>query len=123
MGWRESDFFKTSSLVKFLSRDLRILAGGIKTVAYIPENDQRSRGALGDGCEEIVMAPDAEIGDAGIDEKDISPSWPAVMRRSPKAEEHIPLAVALGMLDRDLKVLKVTTDTGTDYVLSDGLEN
>src|SRR5436190_14068171 len=72
-GGAGSDFFKTSSLAKFLSRDLRDLAGGIKTVAYIPKTIKGHAVLLAMACEEIVMAPDAEIGDAGIDEKDIGP--------------------------------------------------
>ena len=98
------------------------MAGGIKTVAYIPKTIKGHAVLVAMACEEIVMAPDAEIGDAGIDEQVISPFMRSGYAEVAESRRTIPLAIALGMLDRELKVLKVTTDTGTDYVLSDALE-
>ena len=73
-------------------------------------------------CEEIIMAPDAEIGDAGIDETTIAPATRSAYKEIANAHKNIPAPVALGMLDKNLKVLKVTTEAGTEYVLSTGLD-
>jgi membrane-bound serine protease (ClpP class) len=121
-GGAGSDFFRASSLAKFLSRDLRDLANGIKTVAYIPKTIKGHAVLVAMACEEIVMAPDAEIGDAGIDENVISPFVRSGYKEVADSRSTIPLAIALAMLDRGLKVLKVTTEVGTEYVLEDGLE-
>ena len=121
-GGAGSDFFRASNLADFLSRRLRDFSNDIKTVAYIPKSIKGHAVLVAMACEEIVMAPDAEIGDAGIDEKAISPFVRSAYAEVAENRRTIPLAIALGMLDRDLKVFKATTDTGTDYVLSDGLE-
>ncbi len=121
-GGAGSDFFRASSLAKFLSRDLRDLASRVKTVAYIPKTIKGHAVLVAMACEEIVMAPDAEIGDAGIDEAVISPFVRSGYKEVADSRSTIPVAIALGMLDRNLKVLKVTTEVGTEYVLEDDLE-
>ena len=57
-------------------------------------------------CEEIVMAPDAEIGDAGIDEpaqEAIDPTVRSGYSQIADRRRTIPTAVAIGMLDRQSK--------------------
>ncbi len=113
-----SKFSRAMDLAKYLtSSDM----ARVKTVAYIPKTIKGHAVLVAMACEEIVMAPDAEIGDAGIDEQVIGPTIRSGYKEISDARSTIPSAIALGMLDRDLKVLKVTTEVGTEYVLEDGL--
>ena len=43
---------------------------GVKTVAYIPQTIKGHGVLVALACEEIVMNPEAELGEAGVDEKD-----------------------------------------------------
>ncbi len=117
---RGSDFSRALSLAKFiaLSRDM----SNVKTVAYIPKTIEGHAVLVAMACEEIVMAPDAEIGNAGIDEQTISPTTRAGYKEIAEARKNIPPAVALGMLDKNVKVLKVTTEQGTDFILTGELD-
>jgi membrane-bound ClpP family serine protease len=117
---RGSDFHSASRLAEHLvSKEL----SHIKTVAYIP-NTIRGHAVLAAlACREIVMAPNAEIGEAGIDEPEMIPlrkekySWIA------GAVLTVPPAVALKMLDKSLDVRKVVHELGADYVLADKVED
>ena len=68
------------------------------------------------------MAPAAEIGEAGIDETTIDPPTRDAYKQIADAHKVIPAAVALGMLDKDLKVLKVVTGTDTEFILSSEMD-
>ncbi len=115
-----SDFFRSMSLARFLSsRDL----AGVKTVAYLPKTVKGHGVLVPMACEEIVMAPDAELGEAGIDEQTIGPTIRSGYKEIADARRTIPPAVALAMLDKDLTALKVTTEVGTEYVLADELDD
>jgi membrane-bound serine protease (ClpP class) len=76
-------------------------------------------------CEEIIMAPDATIGEAGIDEPAEEPIGRTV--RSGYSEianvrRTIPAEVALGMLDKNVEVLKVDTELSREFVLRSELD-
>jgi len=117
-----SDYTRALSLARFLaSPEL----SGVKTVAYLPGPIRGHAVLVAMACEEIVMAPDAEIGDAGADEPADAPidvtvrsgySQIASRRRT------IPPEIALGMLDKDLEVLRAETEVSTEYVLKEDLE-
>jgi membrane-bound serine protease (ClpP class) len=97
----------------------------VKTVAYIPRTIKGHGVLVALACEEIVMAPEAEIGEAGIDEKDgrqIEPSVTSAYQQIAEFKRTVPQAIALGMLDRRLEVLKVETEESTEFVLRDELE-
>jgi membrane-bound serine protease (ClpP class) len=117
-GGRGSTFGNSLELAKFIARDLT----GFKTVAYIPRTIKGHAVLVAMACQEIVMAPDAEIGDAGIDEKIIDPTTRSGYMEIADAHKTIPPAIALGMLDKNVKVLKVVTDVATEFVLSSELE-
>ncbi len=118
-GGAGSDFFRAMSLARFLSsRDM----AGVKTVAYLPKTVKGHGVLVAMACEEIVMAPDAELGEAGIDEQTIGPTVRSGYKEIADARRTIPAAVALAMLDRDVQALKVTTEVGTEYVLADELD-
>ncbi len=118
-GGAGSDFSRAWSLAKFLSQDLHNIAPTVKTVAYIPKSIKGHAVLVALACEEIVMAPDAEMGDAGCDETVLSPFVRSGYKEIAEARRTIPANVALAMLDRDLKVYKVVTEVGTEYALED----
>ncbi len=112
-----TEFGRALDLARYLSsRDL----SAIKTVAFIPQTIKGHGVLVALACEEIVMAPDAEIGDAGIDEPAHEPIDPTVRSGYSQIADRrrtIPTAVAIGMLDRQVEVLKVETESSTEFVL------
>lgn len=115
-----SEFERCLSLARYLSSDrLR----NTRTIAYLP-NDVVGHAVLAAlACEELIMSPDATLGDAGRGETHID----AVMRRgyreTAERRRTIPVAVALGMLDASLAVYRVETTDGVSYVLQEELES
>jgi membrane-bound ClpP family serine protease len=117
-----TDFTRALSVADFLTR--RELAA-VKTVAYVPRTIKGHGVLVALACEEIVMHPDAEIGDAGIDEdasRGIDPKVVSSYQQIAAARRTVPEAIALGMLDRRLEVLKVETDQSTEFILRQDLE-
>ncbi len=115
-----SDFGRSLELARFIATGHEL--SGVKTVAYIPKTIKGHAVLVALACEEIVMAPTAQIGEAGIDESTIGPTIRAGYTEIANARKTVPLPIALGMLDKELKVLKVTTDLGTDFCLSTDLD-
>ena len=113
-----TDFERATSLARYLtSSEL----SSVKTVAYIPRSIKGHGVLLALACEEIVMAPEAEIGEAGVDEDDrraVDPLVVSTYQQITAARKTVPEAIALGMLDRRAEVLKVETDQGTDFVFA-----
>jgi membrane-bound ClpP family serine protease len=71
------------------------------------------------------MSPDAEIGEAGIDEDSKRQIKPNILRMYQQTAEYrkpVPTAIAIGMLDPSVEVLKVETDEATEYILKDQLD-
>ncbi|HZZ74011.1 MAG TPA: NfeD family protein [Pirellulales bacterium] len=121
---RGTDYGKARDLARFLSsREL----DGIRTVAYIPHTIKGHGVLLALACQSLVMAPDAEIGDAGIDEESIGPEIRSGYSEIAARHNTIPPAVALGMLDKNLTVYKIViggvNGGGTKFVLEDELKN
>jgi membrane-bound ClpP family serine protease len=119
-GGRGSEFGRAMELAKFISSSPEL--NGVKTVAYVPHTVKGHAVLAIMACEEIIMAPDAEIGDAGIDETNIGPTIRSGYKEIAEARKTIPTAIALGMLDKDLRVLKVVTELGTEFVLASDLD-
>jgi membrane-bound serine protease (ClpP class) len=97
----------------------------VKTVAYIPRTIKGHGVLVALACEEIVMNPEAEIGEAGADEGDrreAESGIVSVYQQIAAARRTVPEAIALGMLDRSQEVLKVETDQGTEFVLRGDLD-
>ncbi|HEY2149039.1 MAG TPA: NfeD family protein [Pirellulales bacterium] len=117
-GGRGSTFGNSLELAKFIARDL----SRFKTVAYIPRTIKGHAVLVAMACDEIVMAPDAEIGDAGIDETTIDPTTRSGYLEIAAAHKSVAPALALGMLDKNVKVLKVVTDQATEFVLPSELD-
>jgi membrane-bound ClpP family serine protease len=114
-----SDFHSASRLAEFLiSAELK----HVKTVAYIPQTIRGHAVLVALACNEIIMAPSAEIGDAGIDEPGMIPIRKETYDRIARATLTVPPAVALKMLDKGLDVRKVVHAQGVDYVLADKVD-
>jgi membrane-bound ClpP family serine protease len=117
-----SDFERALSLARFLMSDE---LAGIKTVAYIPRTIKGHAVLVAMACEEIVMAPKADIGEAGIDEdpaRRVEPGIVGWYEQIAEGKRTVPKAIAVGMLDREVEVLQVETEEGTHFVLSDELD-
>ncbi len=117
-----TEFERASALARFLTRPEM---AAVKTVAYIPQTIKGHGVLVALACEEIVMAPGAEIGDAGIDEDsrmrvgdDIVSAYQVIARK----RLTVPEAIVLGMLEPRYEALKVETDQGTEFVLRDELD-
>jgi membrane-bound ClpP family serine protease len=117
-----TDFERALSLARYLrSQEL----ASVKTVAYIPQTIKGHGVLVALACEEIVMDPEAELGEAGLDEKSkqaIDPAIVSAYQQIAAARRNVPEAIALGMLDPRLEVLKVETDKGVEFVLRSDLD-
>jgi membrane-bound serine protease (ClpP class) len=112
-----SQFETVLSLARFLtSRDM----AEVKTVAWIPRSI-RGHGVLAAiACEEIVMAADAEIGEAGVDEVQhaaVSRTVVEAYREIADAKRTLPVALAESMVDPAAEVLQVESDEGIRFLL------
>jgi membrane-bound ClpP family serine protease len=118
-----TDFTRALKLASYLTRPEM---SDVKTVAYIPRTIKGHAVLVALACEQLVMAPDAELGDATIDEdssRAIDPKTVSAYRDIVAGKKRtVPLAIALGMVDRSLEVLKVETDQGIEFALRDELE-
>jgi len=115
---RGSEFGASSDLARFLtSGEL----SGARTVAYISQSLQGHAVLVALACDEIIMAPEAEIGSAGVDEQVIEPDMRSTYRLIAEKRRTFPADVALALLDPALELLEVKTDLGTEYVRSDRL--
>lgn len=116
---RGSDFGAAHDLASFISSEE---LAGVQTVAYLPRSIEGHAVLPVIACREIIMAPDAAIGVAGADEKTINPTQRIAYTEIAGRRRTIPAALALGMLDQGLEILRVKTDVGNEYVTPDGLE-
>ena len=117
-----TDFERAFSLARYLTSDE---LAGIKTVAFIPRTIKGHGVLVALACEEIAMAPTAELGEAGIDEDPTRPIEPAVIeayRQIARARRTAPEAVAIGLVDRNTEVLEVETESSIEYVEREDLE-
>lgn len=116
---RGSEFGASTDLARFLtSKEV----AGAQTVAYVPSSIQGHAVLVVLACDDIVMAPDAEIGSAGIDEQVIEPDMRSTYRVIADRRRNFPADVALALLDPALEVLEVKTDLGTEYVSPERLK-
>jgi membrane-bound ClpP family serine protease len=94
---------------------------GVRTVAFLPRS-VKGHGVLPViACDEIIMANQAELGAAGIDESEIGPLLRASYEDIADRRRTVPKSLALAMLDRRLKLLKVQTIDGTRVIIDSEL--
>lgn len=115
---KNSEFERALSIAKFLAGER---LGRIRTVAYLrgPVEGHAVLPVL--ACEQIVVHPDAEFGSAGINETFIDETMRTSYREIAQRRRTVPVAVALGMLDRSAAVYQVETLDGRRYVLESEL--
>ncbi|MBN2291174.1 MAG: hypothetical protein JXM70_02040 [Pirellulales bacterium] len=106
-------------LARYLSSDALNAA---TTVAYIPKSIKGHAVLAALACDEIIMAPGATIGTAGIDEERIDDSVRAFYREIASRRRTVQVELALAMLDPELEVLEVETELGREFVFPEGLE-
>ena len=117
-----SDFERSLKLARFLSSRE---ASAVETVAYIPHALKGHAVLAAMACEGIIMAPDAVIGDAGLDEPAEQMTDATVRsgyREIANRRRTIPAEVALAMLDKSVELLKVETDVSPEFVLRSDLD-
>ena len=116
---RGSEFGAALSLANFLSSEE---LNAVRTVAYVPESIQGHAVLVALACQEIIMAKDATIGAAGIDEKTMTPTMRSAYTEIANRRRTVPATLALGMLDPSLEVLQVETEVNQEFVTPEGLE-
>jgi len=114
-----SEFGRALTLAQYL---ISPRLSRVRTVAYLPKTLTGHAVLVALACEEIIMNPDASIGNASVVDKNIDPIVRQGYREIAERRQTIPAAVALGMLDPQLHVQRVKTPTGTRYVLADEVE-
>ena len=119
-GSEASEFERSLSLARYLASDR---LSGVRTVAYLPRSVRGHAVLAVLACEEIIIAPDAELGRAGIGEEHVDEAMRSSYREIAERRRTVPAAVALGMLDKDLAVSRVQTLDGVQYVFADELKS
>jgi membrane-bound serine protease (ClpP class) len=114
-----SEFERSLALARYLASER---FSRVRTVAYLPQSVRGHAVLAVMACEEIIMAPRAELGKAGIDESSIDPTVRGGYAEIADRRRTIVAPIALGMLDKELVVYRVETDGGPRYVFADELE-
>jgi membrane-bound ClpP family serine protease len=103
-----SSYGDALDLARFLSGE-RLSQVKVKTVAWIPKTVKGHAVLPVLACEQIIMARGAEIGAAGIDEKQaIDNALRDEYQHIAERHQTVRPTVALGMLDREIAVYKAT---------------
>jgi membrane-bound serine protease (ClpP class) len=93
----------------------------VRTIAHLPQTVLGHAVLPVLACDEVMMASDAEIGEAGIDETHIAPAKAQAYRDMASRRRILPPALAVGLVDTEREVLRVRTDLGIEYVDRAGL--
>jgi membrane-bound ClpP family serine protease len=112
-----TEFERAVRVARFLVSDR---VAPVKTVAFLPESIEGHAVLAVLACEELAIAPDAELGRAGANENPAQPLEPGVRAMYAQIAESrrtAPVAVAVAMVDRDAELLRVETDEGEELVL------
>ncbi len=94
----------------------------VRTVAYVPESVEGHAILPVLACEQLIIAPDAELGRAGKGESSIDSTMRSAYREFAERRRVIPVPIVLGMLDPALTVSEVQlVGGGVRYVLPEEL--
>ncbi len=113
-----SEFERCLSLARYLASER---LNGVRSVAFLPQSVFGHAVLPVLACEEIVIAENAEFGEAGRDETFIDLTIRRGYSEIAERRRTVPSAIALGMLDKQLTVYKAQTTDGARYVLDDEL--
>lgn len=114
-----SEFERCLSLARFLASER---LARVRTVAYLPVSVKGHAVLTAIACEEIIVDPDAVLGEAGLGEPYIDATVLRGYSEIAERRRTVPVAVVLGMLNRDLSVHRVQTLDGVRYVLGSELD-
>jgi len=114
-----SDFGRAVDLARFLTSPR---LSGVKTVAWLPEGAAGHAVLVALACDEIAMPPEAVLGPAAEAGAAVDETMRAAYREIAARRRTLPPAVAVGMVDAGLEVLRVSTDDGEEFVTRDGLQ-
>ncbi len=116
-----SQFERSMALARFL---MRSELANYRTVAWLPGTVSGHAVLPVMACEEIVAAPNARLGPVSLHEKGASATIRAFYTEASELRRTIPVAVAMGMMDPQLKILKATTANpqGTHFITESELE-
>ena len=109
-----SEFGRSLDLARYLAGRETSQA---RIVAYLPTTVRGHAVLVALACEEIIMHPDARIGEAGVSESDIDDTMRRAYGEIAGRRLTIPSAVAIGLLDPNAQVQRLTTAKGTRYAL------
>ncbi|MBI1248926.1 hypothetical protein GC197_13930 [bacterium] len=101
---RGSEFERSLAIARFLTSKA---ATRLKTVAYLKGPIEGHAVLIPLACEQIVMHPDAQLGNAGIDENSISETMRLAYKEIAGFRSVLPPELALGMLDPNLEIYRV----------------
>jgi len=101
---RGNNYHKASQLAEHLAG-----LQNVRIYAYLPETIKGHAVLVAMACHEIVMHPDARIGEAGLDEPDgaIRNNVRSMYKQIAEQRRTLPVPLALGMLDAELTVMEV----------------
>jgi len=101
-----SPFHHVQGLATLLSS---VRLAEVRTVAWVPETVTGNKVVVALACDEIVLHPDAELGDISLGEPLEDPQRQFVQSLVEKRRNaKVNWALARGMLDREAEVIKVT---------------
>ena len=116
----KSEFERSLSLARYLASDR---LGNARTVAFVAGNLRGHAILPVLACEELMINPDAEIGQAGVEESFIDRTMRSSYVEIAERRLTIQPAIAVGMLDPQATVLRVqTVDDKVHYILQEELE-
>ena len=114
-----TEFERALSLARFLTGgELQ----GVRTIAYLPESVRGHAVLAVLACEQLVMAPAAELGDAGVIERVIDDSLRGAYQDISGRRRILPLPLVMGMLDPALAVYRVETPEDVLFVHQEQLD-
>jgi membrane-bound serine protease (ClpP class) len=108
-----SQFERSLALARYLASDR---LSEVRTVAFIPNSLTGHAVLSAMACEQLIVDPDIEFGNAGIDETFVDSTVKQSYIDIASRRRTIPKAVAVGMLDPNLQVYRVDTLEGVHYV-------
>ena len=115
---RGSEFGASYQLAEYLSGGKLAAA---TTVAFVPRTIQGHAVLVAMACDEIVVAPDAELGVAGADEDSITNTIRFTYEDIASRKRRLPSGAAMALVDPALELLRVETEYSTEYVTREQL--
>jgi len=94
---------------------------GVKTAAYFPQSVKGHAILVALACDEILLAPDAEIGLAGVDEPQLNDTIFQAYREMAGRRSRVAPAIVRKMLDPKTELLQVESEHGLHWITTDEL--